>query len=200
MPRQALPRAARHPHRRARIAPLSMSQSADMSRGLYLFSLPSRFEASKGSLLPCSTVCRWVARMCRRVGGVRWRDGASEGCLGSWSMAVVDRWRALGCPRGCRADAFRGELPLPRSRAWRRSPTPASATLGGTRDARGPQAVPSPHGRGGRAARVLEALRRLSSGSRLGGITTVAGAVGGSRAPARPARAAPPCTVTSAPT
>ena len=45
---------------------------------------------------------------------------------------------------------------------------------GGTRDARGPQAVPPPHGRGGRAARVLEALRRLSSGSRLGGINTVA--------------------------
>jgi glucose-1-phosphate adenylyltransferase len=47
--------------------------------------------------------------------------------------------------------------------------TPAS-----TRDARGPRAVPSPHGRSGRAARVLEALRRLSSGSRLGGIATVA--------------------------
>lgn len=47
--------------------------------------------------------------------------------------------------------------------------TPAAA-----RDARGPQAVPPPHARGGRAARVLEALRRLSAGSRLGGITTVA--------------------------
>jgi glucose-1-phosphate adenylyltransferase len=47
-------------------------------------------------------------------------------------------------------------------------------TPAGRRDARGPQAVPSPHGRGGRAARVLEALRRLSSGSRLGGIATVA--------------------------
>ena len=47
-------------------------------------------------------------------------------------------------------------------------------TPAATRDARGPQAVPPPHGRGGGAARVLEALRRLSSGSRLGGITTVA--------------------------
>jgi len=46
-------------------------------------------------------------------------------------------------------------------------------TLGGARDVRGPQAVPPPHGRGGRAARVLEALRRLTS-SRLGGITAVA--------------------------
>ena len=47
-------------------------------------------------------------------------------------------------------------------------------TLGGARDARGPRAVPPPHGRGGRAVRVLESLRRLSSGTRLGGITTVA--------------------------
>src|SRR5262245_57160807 len=47
-------------------------------------------------------------------------------------------------------------------------------TPGGTRDVRGPQAVPPPHGRGGRAARVLEALRRFSSGARLGGSSTVA--------------------------
>jgi glucose-1-phosphate adenylyltransferase len=47
-------------------------------------------------------------------------------------------------------------------------------TLGRARDARGPQAVPPPHGRGGRAVRVLESLRRLSSGTRLGGTTTVA--------------------------
>jgi glucose-1-phosphate adenylyltransferase len=39
---------------------------------------------------------------------------------------------------------------------------------------RGPRAVPPPPVRGGRAARALEALRRLSSESRLGGAGTVA--------------------------
>src|SRR6185369_5042444 len=48
--------------------------------------------------------------------------------------------------------------------------------LGDTRQsaARGPRVVPLSSTRGGRAARVLEALRRLSSGSRLGGVSTVA--------------------------
>jgi len=40
--------------------------------------------------------------------------------------------------------------------------------------ARGPRAVPPPPARGGRAVRVLEALRRLASESRLGGASTVA--------------------------
>src|SRR5262245_24955403 len=40
--------------------------------------------------------------------------------------------------------------------------------------ARGPRAVPPPPARGGRAARVLEALRRLSSESRLGGVSAIA--------------------------
>lgn len=98
-----------------------------------------------------------------------------RGMLGIVVHGGVGPLEALGVPSDAALTPFAGSyrlLDLARA-AFANSGVrcPGDARHSATR---GPRAIPPAPVRGGRAARVLEALRRLSAGSRLGGVSTIA--------------------------
>ena len=99
----------------------------------------------------------------------------ARGMLGIVVHGGVGPLEALGVPSDAALTPFAGSyrfLDLARATlANSGAPCPADARYSA---ARGPRVVPPPPTRGGRAARVLDALRRLSSESRLGGVSTIA--------------------------